>query len=92
MRNLTGIERVIDKLEHDLIGMSYDWCLPMSIEQLKITQEIIEQMTIGQLFALTILGERLNKLTLISRDKDGTVYLTISGLYGGMDTEGFIHT
>ncbi len=89
-----GLDRVVtgikQKIAHDL--WEFD-AIPESIEDCQQYQTCCEAATIGQLWTIAHLGSRLKGLKLHSVDpKDGTIYLTISGLTGGMDPEGNIHT
>ena len=90
---LEGIERV-QKLILEQVGKVFldNDINPLTLDAYRDFQKIINSASIGQLLTFSRLGNRAKGLKLFSIDKEGTIYLEISGLYGGMDLEGNIHT
>lgn len=93
--NTAGIERIANNFKDAIYFKLTDngMNISLTIEESKNYSTIINTMSIGQLYQLaTMTLDRFKTIKLHSIDNEGTVYLNIVGLYGGMDPEGFIHT
>lgn len=92
-RELCGIERITAYLTEKIYDsmQKYNYLENAPIEDYEQSSKALDTCSIGQLYTLAMLGDRWKGLKIHSYDGD-TLYLTISGLYGGMDKEGFIHT
>lgn len=94
MRTIDGLDRVTAYLTEKIYEamQKYNYLENAPIEDYERSSKALDTCSIGQLYTLAMLGERRKGLKIHSYDDDDTIYLTISGLYGGMDKEGFIHT
>lgn len=93
MRTIDGLDRVTAYLTEKIYEamQKYNYLENAPIEDYERSSKALDNCSIGQLYTLAMLGDRWNGLKIHSYDDD-TIYLTISGLYGGMDKDGFIHT
>jgi len=91
--NLAGIERLQSFLLSEIYQQIEKYeAVPTRLEACHTMQEVISKMSVGQLLTLSHLQDRWKGFKIHSQDNTGTVYITISGLYGGMDLAGYIHT
>jgi hypothetical protein len=92
--NISGIERIAQHYK-DEIYTRFNTAnnVPDNAQAYATCTEIIEKMSIGQLYTLANMSlDRFNTIKLHSIDNEFTVYLDIVGLYGGLDADGSIHT
>lgn len=92
-RKMHGIERVTEYLTKKIYDYMHEYNYLENVPSVYyyLVNDALDQCSIGQLLTLATLGNRWKGLKIHNYDGD-TLYLTIVGLYGGMDKDGYINT
>ena len=94
INKLVGLEQVMKAFKEEFYSnLNKHRDTAYTLEESNCVQETIDNASIGQLYTFSYFpANRLKSLKIHNADKEGTIYLSFCGVYGGMDLDGNIHT